>query len=109
MNIEDIDMKARTYNCIKRAGIDTIEQLLERNINDIKYIRNLGQEEYEEVLGIIENYKNKTMNNISMSYDFENKAYVIYCGEIVHMTVYNWLDSIKEFRWLQRKMDKEVE
>lgn len=48
-------------------------------------------------------------SNISMTYDFENKAYIIYYNGTVHKVVYSWVDYIKEFRWLQRKIDKEIE
>lgn len=48
-------------------------------------------------------------NNITMKYNFEIKAYQIYLGEILYITVYSWCDAIKEFRWVQRKIDKEID
>ena len=47
--LEDIDWTVRTYNCLKRAGIDTIEQLVERKLEDVIKIRNLGRKKVEEV------------------------------------------------------------
>ena len=49
MNIEELDLSVRSYNCLKRAGYDTVEQLCEANEEDIIAIRNLGRKSCEEV------------------------------------------------------------
>ena len=41
-DIEELDFSVRTYNCLRRAGITTIEQLKQMTIVDLKKIKNLG-------------------------------------------------------------------
>lgn len=47
--IECLDMSVRSYNCLKRANIDTVRDLTERTRDSIMYIRNLGRKSFEEV------------------------------------------------------------
>lgn len=49
MYIEELDLSVRSYNCLKRAGYDTVEQLCEATEEDIISIRNLGRKSCEEV------------------------------------------------------------
>ena len=49
MNIEELDLSVRSYNCLKRAGFDTVEQLCEATEEEIIAIRNLGRKASEEV------------------------------------------------------------
>ncbi len=49
MNIEDLDLSVRSYNCLKRAGINTVEELVQRNEDDMMKVRNLGRKSLEEV------------------------------------------------------------
>jgi len=48
--IEDIDFSVRTYNCLKKAGINTLGDLVERTAEDLLAIRNFGQRSLEEVV-----------------------------------------------------------
>lgn len=50
MTIEDLDMSVRSFNCLKRAGIDTIEDLINRTEEDMIKVRNLGKKSLEEVI-----------------------------------------------------------
>lgn len=50
MNIEDLDLSVRSYNCLKRAGINTIEELVQRNEDEMMKVRNLGRKSLEEVV-----------------------------------------------------------
>ncbi len=50
MTIEDLDMSVRSFNCLKRAGIDTVEDLTNRTEEDMIKIRNLGKKSLEEVI-----------------------------------------------------------
>ena len=50
--LEEVDISVRTYNCLKRAGINTIEDLEEYSENDLKRVRTLGQQCLYEVLEI---------------------------------------------------------
>ena len=49
--IEELDLRVRTYNCLKRSGINRIGQLLSMRRKEILAIRNLKPENYEEIQG----------------------------------------------------------
>jgi hypothetical protein len=49
MNIEDMDLSVRSYNCLKRAGIDTLEDIIDKTEEDMIKIRNLGRKNLEEI------------------------------------------------------------
>ena len=50
MTIEELDLSVRSFNCLKRAGIDTVEDLIERTEEDMMKVRNLGRKSLEEVI-----------------------------------------------------------
>jgi len=50
LSIEDLDLSVRSYNCLKRAGINTVEDLANRTESDMMKVRNLGRKSLEEVL-----------------------------------------------------------
>ncbi|SDZ18471.1 DNA-directed RNA polymerase subunit alpha [Tindallia californiensis] len=49
MTIEELDLSVRSYNCLKRAGINTVEELAEKNEEEMMKVRNLGKKSLEEV------------------------------------------------------------
>ena len=49
MPIEELDLSVRSYNCLKRAGINTIYELIQKTAEDMLKIRNLGKKSLEEV------------------------------------------------------------
>ena len=49
-SIEDLDFSVRAYNCLKRAGIHTLQDLINKSENDMMKIRNLGKKSLKEVL-----------------------------------------------------------
>jgi DNA-directed RNA polymerase subunit alpha len=49
LNIEDLDLSVRSFNCLKRAGINTVEDLLGKSEDDMMKVRNLGRKSMEEV------------------------------------------------------------
>ena len=51
MNIDELELSVRSYNCLKRAGINTVEELTNRTPDDMMKVRNLGRKSLEEVLG----------------------------------------------------------
>ncbi len=51
MNIDELELSVRSYNCLKRAGINTVEDLINRTSEDMMKVRNLGRKSLEEVLG----------------------------------------------------------
>ncbi len=51
MNIDELELSVRSYNCLKRAGINTVEELTNKTSEDMMKVRNLGRKSLEEVLG----------------------------------------------------------
>lgn len=49
MTIEELDLSVRSYNCLKRASINTIEELIQRTEEDMLKVRNLGKKSLEEI------------------------------------------------------------
>ena len=49
MTIEELDLSVRSYNCLKRAGINTVKELTDRTEADMMKVRNLGQKSLEEI------------------------------------------------------------
>ncbi len=56
MPIEDMDLSVRSYNCLKRANINTIEDLTKKSKDDMLKVRNLGLKSLEEVMLKLESY-----------------------------------------------------
>ena len=50
MTIEELDLSVRSFNCLKRAGIDTVEDLVSRSEDEMIKVRNLGKKSLEEVI-----------------------------------------------------------
>ena len=50
MTIEELDFSVRSFNCLKRAGINTVEDLINRTEEDMMKVRNLGRKSLEEVI-----------------------------------------------------------
>ncbi|MBX6377340.1 MAG: DNA-directed RNA polymerase subunit alpha [Clostridia bacterium] len=49
MSIDELDLSVRSYNCLKRAGINTIGELVSKTVEDMMKVRNLGRKSLEEV------------------------------------------------------------
>ena len=54
MSVEDLDLSVRSYNCLKRANIHTVEDLTKRTEDDMLKVRNLGRKSLEEVVKKLE-------------------------------------------------------
>ncbi len=54
--IEEMDLSVRSYNCLKRAGINTIQDLIKKSRSDMFKVRNLGAKSVEEVIQKLESY-----------------------------------------------------
>lgn len=54
MSIEDMDLSVRSYNCLKRAGINTIEDLIHKTEEDMLKVKNLGRKSLDEVIHKLE-------------------------------------------------------
>lgn len=50
MTIEELDLSVRSFNCLKRAGINTVEDLINTSEDDMMKVRNLGKKSLEEVI-----------------------------------------------------------
>ncbi|MBQ9887019.1 MAG: DNA-directed RNA polymerase subunit alpha [Lachnospiraceae bacterium] len=50
MNIDELELSVRSYNCLRRAGINTVEELINKTPEDMMKVRNLGRKSLEEVL-----------------------------------------------------------
>lgn len=51
MTIEELDLSVRSYNCLKRAGINTVQELTDKSEADMMKVRNLGRKSLDEVEG----------------------------------------------------------
>ena len=51
MTVEELDLSVRSYNCLKRAAINTVEELTDKTADDMMKVRNLGKKSLEEVQG----------------------------------------------------------
>ena len=49
MSIEDLELSVRSFNCLKRAGISTVEDLANKTEDDMMKVRNLGKKSLDEV------------------------------------------------------------
>jgi len=49
MTIEELDLSVRSYNCLKRAGINTVQELTDKSEAEMIKVRNLGRKSLEEV------------------------------------------------------------
>ena len=56
MNIDELELSVRSYNCLKRAGINNIQDLLKKSKSDMFKVRNLGAKSVEEVIQKLESY-----------------------------------------------------
>ena len=54
--IEEMDLSVRSYNCLKRVGLNTIQDLLKKSKSDMFKVRNLGAKSVEEVINKLESY-----------------------------------------------------
>ena len=50
MSIDELELSVRSYNCLKRAGINTVQELTDKTQDDMMKVRNLGRKSLEEVL-----------------------------------------------------------
>ena len=53
MTIEELELSVRSYNCLKRANINTVEELVDRTEDEMIKVRNLGKKSLDEVIGKI--------------------------------------------------------
>ena len=49
MSIEELELSVRSYNCLKRANISTVEDLISKSESEMMKVRNLGKKSFDEV------------------------------------------------------------
>ena len=54
--IEELDFSVRSFNCLKRAGINTVGDLINKSPDEMMRVRNLGKKSLEEVIAKLEEY-----------------------------------------------------
>ena len=54
MTIEELDLSVRSFNCLKRAGINTVDDLINKSEEEMMKVRNLGKKSLEEVISKLE-------------------------------------------------------
>ena len=76
--IEDLDFSVRTYNCLKRAGINTLDELMEMSEDDLIRVRNLGRNGVEEAMRKIGEMKERGK---VLGTDAVSRVYGALCSE----------------------------
>jgi DNA-directed RNA polymerase subunit alpha len=56
MTIEELDLSVRSFNCLKRASIHTVEDLINKSEEDMMKVRNLGRKSLEEVIAKLNSF-----------------------------------------------------
>lgn len=56
MTIEELDLSVRSFNCLKRAGINTVEDLISKSEEDMMKVRNLGRKSLDEVVAKLQSW-----------------------------------------------------
>ena len=53
-SIDELELSVRSYNCLKRAGINTVEDLCAKSMDDLMKVRNMGRKSLDEILNKLE-------------------------------------------------------
>ena len=56
LTIDELDLSVRSFNCLKRAGINTVEDLINKSEEDMMKVRNLGRKSLEEVIAKLDSF-----------------------------------------------------
>lgn len=54
MTLEELDLSVRAFNCLKRAGVNSVGDLINKSPEEMMKVRNLGKKSLEEVIGKLE-------------------------------------------------------
>ena len=82
MTIEELDLSVRSFNCLKRAGINTVEDLISKSEEDMMKVRNLGRKSLDEVVAKLQSL------GFSLSHDEESRR------EFQCQVPENWADLL---------------
>lgn len=102
MKIEELDLSVRAYNCLRRARIDTVEQLQQLSDDDLLRIRNMGASTVREIREKVVYIKTKTnadrirsMNDEQLAALFASLFEDQRCGIEYSDDVWSWLQWLK--------------
>ena len=56
ISVEDLELSARSLNCLKKANINTVGEFIEKNLNDLYNIKNFGKKSAEEIDSKLKEY-----------------------------------------------------
>jgi DNA-directed RNA polymerase subunit alpha len=56
LTIDELDLSVRSFNCLKRAGINTVEDLINKTEEEMMKVRNLGRKSLEEVIAKLDSF-----------------------------------------------------
>lgn len=56
MTLEELELSVRSYNCLKRAGIDTLHEIAEMTFDELCHVRNLGKKSIDEICAALTKY-----------------------------------------------------
>lgn len=95
MKIENLDLSIRTFNLLKRAGINTVEELSRLSDVELKHIRNLGKRSFDEIKAKLE--ENKVIPKTIPWNDIKDGLPPL--GKALIVTVYDSLHDRRETRY----------
>lgn len=106
MTIEELDLSVRSFNCLKRAGIETVGDLIEKTLDDMMRVRNLGRKSLEEVerklamMGL--SFKESPVEEIPLMGDIIEGGLGIMESDYTDMTVEELDLSVRTYNMLKR-------
>lgn len=68
LRIEELSLSVRAYNCLRRTGLITVGQVLEKSEEELRAIRNMGAKTYEEIVTIIEEFASAPLLHVQGDY-----------------------------------------
>lgn len=71
--IEDLELSVRAYNCLKRAAINTVGDILAKSDEELRNVRNLGKKNYDEVQEAIKSFRNSLMSEQAAKPNYTDK------------------------------------
>lgn len=106
MTIEELDLSVRSFNCLKRAGIETVGDLVQKTLDDMMRVRNLGRKSLEEVehklamMGL--SFKENPIEEIPLMGDVVEGGLGVMDPDYTDMTVEELDLSVRTYNMLKR-------
>ena len=102
-DIDELELSVRSYNCLKRAGIDTVEKLRALSEDDLLHVRNLGKKSMEEV-----KQKLAEIQGLAASTPLQEINYMARLNELIGLTdVKEQIRKIAAFAKMKQEMSKD--